>query len=271
MPPRHFNLHFGQILERAQAGPRRAAAFVGLIEKFLGQDLPLSLTVEGPGIALSLLPDPITDQLADELSTELRHWVAGNALREMDQFLSITLDQCWDALQAARIVVGDNPPDHIWDRIEHRTRVATKHRLVIQAANAWAAAHIDDNQVLETLSDARNLISHGLGVVDAARAPNGTMALQWIRLRVKIETPGGDIYLDETELPIDLEEGGRVVVEGAVAEREFRLGERITISPFELIQIAFYYQSLNERIVQEVQSAARRMGVPFPDVSDEQT
>lgn len=242
----------------------RAAAFLGLAERFLEGELPRSLSVDG-NIQIRLLPDPISDELAAELVPEFRHWIISNALRELDQFLSLMLDECWDIIEACRIVVGEQPTNYVWQRIDMQTNVAIKHRRVLEATGKYAGPHIEDNAYLETLSNARNCISHNLGVVDARRAPNGSLTIRWLRFRTKIVQGENVYFMDEVQLPFQLpgDEEGSVQLEVAVAERQYQLADRVTISPHELLQIALLYQMIIDRLVMAMQERAREAGVQF--------
>src|SRR5215213_5828696 len=82
----HVNLSLPAIQEHAYIGVNRAAAFLGLVEKITENDIPRSLSL-GTTIKLQLIPDPISDDLADEIRASFRTWVIGNALKELDQFL----------------------------------------------------------------------------------------------------------------------------------------------------------------------------------------
>lgn len=251
-------------------GPRRAAAFLGLTERFLEGELPRSLSLGG-NMQIRMLPDPIPEDLAAELGSEFRHWIISNALRELDQFLSLMLDECWDLVEACRIVSGEQPANYQWRRIDIQTNVAAKHRRVLEAAGKYAPPHTDDNEYLETLSNARNCIAHNLGLVDQRRAPDGSMRMRWLHFRIQI-AQGNRVYnLDEIGLPFQLPGGeeGRVQVEVVVAEREFRLGERVAVSPRQLLQIALLYQMIIERLGVAISERAREAGVVFPDPATE--
>jgi hypothetical protein len=221
----------------------------------------------GGNIQIRMLPDPIPDELAAELGPEFRHWIISNALRELDQFLSLMLDECWDMVEAARIVAGEQPANYQWQRIDMQTNVAAKHRRVLEAAGKYAPPHIDDNDYLETLCGARNCIAHNLGVVDERRAPDGSMRMRWLHFRIQI-AQGAQVYvLEDIELPFQLpgEEEGRVQADVVVVQREFQLGERVTVAPRELLQIALLYQMIIERLAVAIRDRAKEAGVVFPD------
>jgi hypothetical protein len=262
---RHLQFDFVGLKQRALRGPKRAAAFLGMAERFLEGEFPSSLTVTGRNTRIALLPDPLPDDYAETLGPEFRHWIITNCLRELDQFLSLMLDECWDIIEACRIVSGERPANYEWHRIEDRTNVAAKHKMVLQEIGRFAAPHEEDNEFLVTLSDARNLISHNLGLVDARRAPDGTMRVRWLHLRSAIEAAGRTYILDEVEVPFAIpgDEGGTAVIEFVAAEREFSLGERVTLTSHELMQIALHYEIMIERLTLVMVEHARQAGVPF--------
>jgi hypothetical protein len=266
--PRERLLRFdiGGIQDRALRGVRRAVAFVGLTERYLEGELPRSLSLDG-NFPLRMLPDPIPDELANELGSEFRQWVLRNALRELDQFLSLMLDQCWDIVEAGRIVAGHRPANYEWQRIDRQTNVAAKHRRVLEGAGRYDGPHADDNVSLVTLSSARNWISHNLGVIDVRRAPAGSMRIRWVRIQTEMMVGDRVYVLEELELPFQLpdDQEGIVQIRFVSEEREFGVGEVVTFSPAELLHIAFAYKMIIDRVCLAMVEYSREAGVQFPE------
>lgn len=262
---RELRFDLNAMRERACVGVRRAAAFLGLSERFMESDLPRSLTL-GRNIKRQFLPDPYPDNDIPELRENWRAWIIGNALRELDQFLSLCLDEAYDMVQQAKLVSGENPPEHQWRRIDRQTNVAEKHKLVLEQAKRNAQVHIDDQSCLVSLSHARNCLSHDLGIVTPKRTANGELRVRWITIRTLIEQGENVIDMDAVDFPFQLDPDGPdgvVVAKIEIAEKIFNVGDHIRFTPDELLSICLFYQLVIDRVSQAVQGYAEDCGVVF--------
>lgn len=268
---RVLNFDINGMQQRAYVGVRRAAAFLGLSERMLEGEFPKSLTL-GRSIKRQFLPDPIPDEIVPELRENWRTWVTGNALRELDQFLSLYLDEAYDITEQAKMVAGDLPPHHEWRRIDRTTNVAEKHRRVLEAAGRFAAAHVEDQSCLVSLSNARNCLAHDLGIVTPKRATDGALAVLWLALRTVIEQGDRVVVLEEQDLPFETDpEGGdaHVMIRIEIAERRFAVGDHILFTPDDLLGICLFYQIVIDRVAQALADYATECGVVFtpPDAA----
>lgn len=258
--------------QRAYVGVRRAAAFLGISERMLESEFPMSLTL-GRGIKRQFLPDPIPAELVPELRENWRTWVTGNALRELDQFLSLYLDDAYDITERAKIIAGDLPPHHVWNRIDRTTNVAEKHRRVLEAANRFADAHVEDQSCLASLSGARNCLAHDLGIITPKRATDGELMVRWLALRTVIEQGETVTVLDDADFPFTNDPDGgdaRVLVHIVFAERRFAVGDHIVFTPDDLLGICLFYNIVIDRVAQALTDYATECGVVFtrPDAPD---
>jgi hypothetical protein len=269
---RVLNIDIGGMLQRAKTGVVRPAAFLGVSEHVLKQELPRSLTLGG-SVQLQLLPDPIPDALAAEIKPAFRDWVVGNALRELDQFVSLMLDEAWDIVQAIKVFTGEHPKDHIWRRIHRTTNVAEKHRLVLETFGDLTQALTDDNSCLASLSNARNALAHGLGIVTDERATDGALSVKWIALQLQAKVGTRTIVLNEENVPFDepLDEEADLVMAVVIKERPFAVGEHVVFTPGELLEICLFYQMVMDRVALAVEAFGRAAGVPFSDLPSSET
>lgn len=259
----HFDLN--GMKQRAYVGVRRAAGFLGLSERFLEGEFPRSLTL-GRNIKRPFLPDPLPQDLIPELREAWQAWIVGNALRELDQFLSLYLDEAFDMTEMAKLVRGEYPPHYVWKRLDGITNVAKKHRQVLIAVNRLTPPHNDDNDCLVSLSDARNCLSHGLGLVTEKRASDGALAVKWLALQTIIQQGEKEVNFEELEGPYQLDPDGpdgNVFMRVAITERRFAIGQQIIFSPDDLLAICLFYQIVIDRVTQAVAEYARECGVPF--------
>ena len=79
---RVLNFDINGLQQRAYVGVRRAAAFLGMSERFIEGEFPRSLTL-GQSIKRQFLPDPFPEETVPELRENWRAWITGNALREL--------------------------------------------------------------------------------------------------------------------------------------------------------------------------------------------
>lgn len=262
---RVLNFDLNGMQQRAYVGVRRAAAFLGLSERLLEGEFPTSLTL-GRSIKRQFLPDPIPNELVPELRENWRTWVTGNALRELDQFLSLYLDEAYDITEQAKLVSGELPPHHVWQRIDRITNVAQKHRRVLEAANRFANAHAEDQICLTSMSAARNCLAHDLGVVTPKRATNGEMAVRWLALHTIIEQGDRVVVLDDEDLPFATDPDGgdaHVLIRVDIAECRFGVGDHIVFSSDHLLGICLFYQIVIDRVAQALADYATECGVVF--------
>lgn len=262
---RELRFDLKSMRERACVGVRRAAAFLGLSERLMEKDMPRSLTLGG-NVKLQFLPDPYPDDGLPVLRENWRAWIIGNALRELDQFLSLFLDEAYDVVQQSKIMSGENSADHKWKRIVGKTNAAEKHKLVLENAGQNMEDHIDEHGCLVSLSQVRNCLSHDLGVVTPKRTFNGELCVRWIAIRTMIQQGGRIFDMDAVELPFHLDPDGPhgiVFAKVELAERKFAIGNQIRFTPDELLGICLFYQIVIDRVSQAVQNYAEDCGVVF--------
>jgi len=259
-----FNINGMQ--QRAYVGVRRAAAFLGLSERYLEGEFPQSLTL-GRGVRRQFLPDPLPADLAPRLRDEWRAWVIGNGLRELDQFLSLYFDEAYDKVQQAMLVSGEHPPHYRWERTDRQTNVADKHKNVLGAARLYEGQHLDDQACLRSLSHARNCLSHDLGIVTQKRAPERALTVRWLALRTVIQQGDKETVIEDAMIPFETdEEEARVFVRVDNVEKSFAVGDHIVLSPDDMLDICLFYNMVIDRVAEAVVAFARECGVEFTEV-----
>jgi hypothetical protein len=257
-----FNLNAMQ--QRAYVGVRRAVAFLGMSERFLEGEFPRSLTL-GRNIKRQFLPDPLPEGDVPELREAWQTWIIGNALRELDQFLSLYLDEAFDKMQQAKLVSGEHPPHYQWQRVDGITNVADKHRRVLEAANRFERPHDEDHACLVSLSRVRNCLSHDLGIVTPKRVTDGILTVRWLAFVMVFEQGEQAFIADEASFPppFDPEQEALFNIRVEIAERRFAVGDHIFFSPDDLLGICLFYQIVIDRVAQAVAEYAQECGVVF--------
>lgn len=258
---RRYHVDLAGIQADAKKGPVRAAAFVGAVVKFIEAGIPSSIALPGK-MKMLFLPDPLPINQRDDLAVELLHWVIGNALKELDQFTSLMLDRLWQVCELCKIARREVASDYVLTDISNQTSVSRKHRLVMEAANTFTGPIQNDQEYLATLSGARNCYAHNLGIVDERRAASGNMTVKWLKFVTLMEPDGHPpIYLDDIDLPWEAPAETNISMKIITFEKQFKLGERVTFTPEELMQICFLYQSIIDRCVLGVQDHMRASGI----------
>ncbi|MBN4667224.1 hypothetical protein HUS70_16860 [Pandoraea nosoerga] len=263
---RQLNFDLRSMQEKAELGVRRAAAFLGISERMLEQELPRSLTL-GRAVRSQFLPDPIPEEAVDGLRENWRAWITGNALRELDQFLSLYLDAAYDFVQQAKVYSGEHAPNYVWRRIDGQTNVADKYRDVLTAMGAFDGVHIERHDCLETLSKARNCLSHDLGIVTPKRVTDGVLSVRWISIQTVMEQSDRAIVLDDLDAIEDLqlnpEEESHLKIWVVLKKREFAVGDHMHFTPDELLQLCLFYRIVFSEVGKTLTDFVRRSGVPF--------
>lgn len=269
MPPddhqvRQLNFNMRPMGERAAVGVRRAAAFLGISERVLEQGLPRSLTL-GKAVKMQFLPDPFPEDHVAELADNWRSWITGNALRELDQFLSLYLDDAYDFVQQAKVYSGVHAANFQWNRIDRQTNVADKYRDVLSAMEAFDGVHVERHDCLVTLSKVRNCLSHDLGIVTPKRAGGQPLTVRWISLKVRVEQGDSVFVLNElndiADLQLDPELESLVSVQVVTAEKAFAVGEHARFSADELLEICLFYQMVFDEAGRALDQFVRESGV----------
>lgn len=266
---RQLNFDLASMQLQACIGVRRAAVFLGVAERFLEGKFPTSLSL-GKNVIRQFVPDPYPPELQDELRENWQAWIIGNALRELDQFLSLFLDEAYDMVQQAKIVSKEQPPNFQWKGIGRQTNVADKHKTVLSACGEFAGVHLEHHTCLASLSNARNCLAHDRGIVTPKRVnANGTLVIQWLSLRTIIKQGESEIDFESVESPFATDPNGPdafIAIKNEIATREFAVWELIRFSSDELAAICFFYQTVIDLICSVVETHCRKCGVVFSDL-----
>lgn len=267
---RRLTFDFAGMQGRAAIGVRRAAVFLGVAERFLEGDFPQSLSL-GKNVIRQFVPDPYPPELLEQLRENWQAWIIGSALREVDQFLSLFLDEAYDLIQQAKIVSREQSPNFHWKGIEKQTNVADKHKIVISACDEFTGVHLEHYACIASLSNARNCLAHDRGIITQKRVNHaGVLVVQWLSLRTIIRQGDREVDFETVEAPYATDPNGPdayVALRNDLMRKEFALGELIRFTPDELATICLFYQTIIESVTSQVQKYCRKSGVVFPEQS----
>jgi hypothetical protein len=254
-------IDFAKLREIARKGVSRAAAFLSVGLSVTENYVPASLALEKDSM-WRFFPEPVPEQIGKEAVREFRFWLVGNALRELDLHFSLFLDSTWAMLA--------------WSKL-HRTRVSSAYTVKQISGETNAAKKFSmlmrelgdakpDTSMLWSLSNARNCLTHNVGVVIPRYANSDqTLLIRWIGFEARLQQ--GEQYIvmppvmDMLQAPDPSKEADVVL---AVVEREkrFAAGEKIELTPGELHEICFYYLRLTDQVMERFSAdlAARGIG-----------
>ena len=263
MGTKNVSIKLGPILNIAEVGINRASSFMALGLKVADDDSIRSAKL-GPASTYLFMPDPLTPELAEKVRYEFRHWIIGNALREIEQHFVTFLDKLFRILTILEWH-GKRLPAKAFDsvrRFASDTNLAKKLRQLcddFELKVSW-------RDHLVGLAPVRNVIAHNHAVVRARDCPDGkTLRISWI---------GADLKIDELQIPlapewkpIRLKSGQQIRGVYSVRERQFRVGERIEFSSLDLQEICVTYIIGASQIIEATKVHARDLGVPLHDSS----
>lgn len=233
-------IDLGAIQGIAMTGVRRASAFLGFGLK-LTRDAPPESVGFGDISRFNFLPDPLPTNVGAEIQSEFKVWLIANALRELDQYFSLFLDAVWDVLRMTStqpLILGwdESPFDAKFRSVTNASRKAEKVCTELDCLVEAAA--------LQSLSSARNALSHNLGVVrDRDVNSDGQMLVQWLAPQIALIENGEFKPFEDLPKPyaVTSEEGAQVVMKIILKSRSFAVGSRIELSEIDLSEICFFY------------------------------
>lgn len=232
------------------------------------------LTVGAPLAAVQLqtattydlgVSNPVSAAERISRQQDFRAWCVGNALVEIDQsFHGLVVASIETMIDLRAWATGQQIADHK-PRLANTSAVFKE---FYERAGAEALALEFANRVLDSLVNARNALVHDRGIVTTARLRGEhAMSLTW---------PGRDLFITRKNglrRPIPPQAGYRVQrrdvgcqidSEDVVRVRKVGLGDRISLEPFELAEIIFFYQDAAIGVVGSLSAMVQEMQKPNP-------
>jgi hypothetical protein len=248
-----------QIRITALTGVHRASIFMGLGVNAADDPDSKSCQLKGP-IQISVLPHELSGPDLVTAKGHFRNWIIGNGLRELAERFGEFLDQIYDAVLYLELNANLNTLEDtkkMRSAFVNDTAISGK---LSKLSDRWSE-RFPNQQHYARLTQARNCLVHGLGVVRARDLNDGTSLL--------ISWRGGDVFLhgeDGDEFKFSEETVGRIAVGNAVfrasdRERRFPVGGEIMLSPQDLQEICAMVQRDTEDILLSLLRHGRRRGV----------
>jgi len=236
----------------AEIGIRRAAAFLKISQKLEWNAVPEHLALDG-GIDYGFFPQFIDEEARKNIHAEYQAWVLGAALKEIDQHFSLFLDAVWNNLELSdwhgkKVHSSELVPND--ERFASDTNSARKlEKIATRIGSDFSSKHID------SLSRARNLLTHGIGQVRRRDLNvDGALAITWLGLDLIADDGDQKIIVNDHPLnthPLHLPHGAELTLKFTERTKLISLGHLLRFSERELAEICFYYQSVIDKLLKD--------------------
>ncbi len=263
-PIRHeLKLDLDQPFELVKIGIRRATAFLKIVDGIGREAIPEDLSLGG-SIALSFWPRPITENIRDAIHREFHAWVVGSCLKELEQHFAIFLDGVWRIVELSELhgkTIHSSAIIRFDDKFPNVTNSARKAEKLSELLGAKI-----EFKSLDSLSRARNVLTHGIGIVRKrdVNAENQSLAVSWRAWDLGIKD--GDKELLFREFPADMyqitsPEGAQIFMKARLAEMKFEVGEKISFSQIDLAEICLFYHLQAASIIEALRGFLIAKGI----------
>jgi hypothetical protein len=202
--------------------------------------------LEGP-IQISVAPE-ISDAQLSVVKRHFKSWIIGNGFRELTERFGEFLDQIFLVSMIIDVSAGLRSlrtAKKLRKNFLDDTAISGK---IGKLTEAWGAS-IPNQYHYDRLTQARNCLVHGLGIVrERDRNDGDDLVISW---------RGGDVYLqgeDGTEFKFSEETVGRIAIGDAIfrasdRERRFAVGTEVVLTPHDLQEICAMVQRDTEEML----------------------
>jgi hypothetical protein len=260
-----IKLDLGKLKEFSVLGIRRAAAFLGVgINSTESWQNP-SLVLDGE-LRWQFFPDALSEARLKEVVEEFRVWIIGNAMRELDANFNIFLDEAWQAKEWMKLHNSRVPSNHAVRSIAGGTNAANKFEKLLRDIGG------DQGNVerLKTLSNFRNCLTHGRGVVGPRYInSNGKMIIKWLAFDVIIKdnSTNQEITMESAIVGQKVfKDGAEVYLKVCERNREFELNSQAFLSPKDLHELCFFYLQITDQAVGALREYLEGLGIEVTPV-----
>jgi hypothetical protein len=217
-----LSIDIAGIQDIAQRGARRAIAFIGLGLQATRDGPPKSVTLESR-FAVHWFPDPLPLEAAEEIGREYEAWLIGSALKELDLYFALFLDEVWEWTRLSEFHGRQFPPGFGRDqKFRNNTNVGKK----LQQVEAALGVKGISSDFFDGYSFARNALTHNAGVVRTQDTnQSGALSIRWHAPTVVIKADGEEYLIDQRGLMPDRSFNSE-------AQVVFRMSERDRSSPW---------------------------------------
>lgn len=204
------------------------------------------------------MPEPLPDDIAEQERRDFRTWIIGNALRELDQYFALFLDQCHQIIEI--VPFHGRRPDIAG--IEKRRRSFendTNSSKKLQKLITRLAAPENMIPIFESLSATRNALSHNQGIVAQRHCPAArALTICWLGLGIMADGR----LLPTHHSGIQFSATTTLSIEVSERTRSINVGKPIELDPHDLSEICLTYTVQSDRIGSSLANFVKSSGIP---------
>ncbi len=245
------NIDLSKLSDLAQTGVRRAVLFMGLglnaahREDFLDYELhKIPIAPEQTSLPIEFFPSNLPAERVKAFKEKFATWITGCGVRELLEHYALFLDQMHKyallVLQFREKLDGIDPQKE-QERFNRRLGIPDKLVTLHDRFSITPA----DTESIKQLYNARNCLTHDLGIVTQKRCgPDGCLTLTWRVFEVLakgqksgIERPMIDLIGKRTK------EDMEIISREVTRERKFAVGEKLVLSQQDLWEICYFFHA----------------------------
>lgn len=262
-----------RLMDVALKGVRRTAVFLGLglnaasREDFNDYELwklsPKDADGHYEGLTFGLVPDNASPETIRHYKEEFGAWVINNGLRELVEHFALFLDEVHaHCLLFHRVMKIDAFPKHeaLQEEFRHKPGLGWKIRTL---KDRFGVSILNAN-LLGTLYEARNCLTHRLGVIVEARdcGDDGMFHLMWLGIDALVRLDSGKEQPIEEVIGVPLEEQGALCIKFSERTLSFRPGEVIRLQSRQLAEMCFFVIQATNGVMTSLIEFAKGVGLP---------
>lgn len=250
-----IHLDIDRLATIARHGGLRASWFLGLTFNAMSRTEPAEhrlghLIVPDGALAwpIELVPAEVSPEILEKWKGAFVSWVIGSCLRELLEHYALMLDEVNDVACLVHLhkrLLSEKETSQRRQQMKRATSVGRKLKLIEE----WFGLNDDDNSSLSSLYQARNVLTHGFGIVRARDAgADGDLTLQWSGFNcwARGQESGNKHPLKDLIGRYTAEE---MIIEMQPARRTkiFKVGEQLTLKPMDMSEICYFVSVTSAR------------------------
>lgn len=256
-----IEIEIDRIVEILKAGVRRTAAFMGLgVNAALDPDFN-KIELPGSVTNLRLLPEIQPEHLS-EIKREFATWIQAGGFRELCESLEQYLTAIYRAGSYVRASHGGKiQPGATVGVPKNFLHRGIRMKLEMLRGDFGIAPQYPEH--LSSFWDARNCFAHRRGIVGVEDvAADGILRVKWLGIEMLfMGHDGAERLIGVGFEPFNTGAGGDVGIRLAERVREFRLGEKLALSPHDLNEICWSCLRASDQVVHSLLAFADAQGV----------
>lgn len=269
----NITIDFSKMKDISYRGIRRAAAFVGLGVN-VARDGEFKKYQLSEYSTLEIMPNNLDDKSIAHIKEEFEKWVILNGVRELVESFGLFLDKVHIIcllMATQKKQISSDDAEKFGPAFE---RKGVEDKLTI-LRNRFGITS-DKEKYFSSINQIRNCITHRKGQIGSEDLrDNKSFQLTWWGFDIFAETPSGEKHSLIPPLPKEglfLKEGGKIMLQVKDRIIEYKLGDIVTLSPNELIEICYLVQLTTDDIVKSSYDYAKKIGIEENTIakSDEQ-